>query len=355
VSFGDNGNCYAELLGDERQGMRIMFQMMNEARIGVGLQGLGAGSAAYLHALNYAKERKQGANLMNMQNPDAPRVSIIDHLDVRRMLLWMKSHVDGMRALVYTCAFAVDNAEAMENREEAEKWEGIMELLTPICKAYCSDVGFHVAETAVQVYGGYGYCQDYPVEQFLRDLKIASIYEGTNGIQALDLVGRKLGQKKGMNFINLLGEMNKTVKEASGNAVLKDLSADVQEAVNRMAETGMFFSQCAKEGKFLVPVAHAYPFLNLVGCVALGWLLLWQANIASAKLDAIYKEKKIDESKEAEFLKDDKEAAFYKGKLLATRYYIKNILPQADAYVRAIKSEDMSVASIAESCFSFNI
>ncbi len=355
VSFGDNGKCYAELLGEERQGMKIMFQMMNEARIGVGLQGLGAGSAAYLHALNYTKERKQGASLMNMQNPEAPRVAIIDHLDVRRMLLWMKSHVDGMRALVYLCAIAVDNAEAQENREEAEKWEGIMELLTPICKAYCSDIGFRVAETAVQVYGGYGYCQDYPVEQFLRDLKIASIYEGTNGIQALDLIGRKLGQKKGMNFVNLLGEMNKTIQSSAAIAELKDLSADVQEAVNRLAETGMFFSQCAKEGKFLLPVAHAYPFLNLLGCVALGWLLLWQAGIASEKLKDIYAKNKIDASGEAAFLGENKDAAFYKGKLMGARYYIKNVLPQAEGLVRAIKSEDMSVASIAEQSFSFNI
>lgn len=354
INFGDNGDCYGELLGEERQGMRVMFQMMNEARIGVGVQGLGFASTAYMHALNYARERKQGADLMNMQNPDAPRISIINHPDVRRMLLWMKSHVEGMRALVYMCAMCVDKAEALENREEAEKWEGIMELLTPVCKAYCSDIGFRVTELAIQVYGGYGYCQDYPVEQFMRDLKIASIYEGTNGIQALDLIGRKLGQKKGKNFINLLGEMNATISRYGGRSELKDLAPDVQEAVNMLADIGMFFAKCGKEGKFMIPVSHSYPFLNMLGCVSLGWLLLWQGGIASEKLEALHKKNGIDASKSAEFDKTDKEALFYNGKLQSVRYYIKNVLPQAGAYQKAIKSEDLSVIQIAEEGFAIS-
>ncbi|TFH42089.1 MAG: acyl-CoA dehydrogenase, partial [Chrysiogenales bacterium] len=184
LSFGDNGDCYAELLGEERQGMKIMFQLMNEARISVGIQGLAAASAAYLHALDYARERVQGVNLMQIMNPDAPHVPIIEHADVRRMLLWMKSHVEGMRALVYYCGLCYDKNENLPDGEEREKWRGMLELLTPVCKAFCTDIGFRVTEEAIQVYGGYGYCQDYPGEQLMRDVKIASIYEGTNGIQA---------------------------------------------------------------------------------------------------------------------------------------------------------------------------
>ncbi|HDP80872.1 MAG TPA: acyl-CoA dehydrogenase, partial [Spirochaetes bacterium] len=264
MSFGDNGGCYAELLGEERQGIKIMFQMMNEARIGMGLQGAGTASVAYLHALTYAKERVQSTRVQDMMNPGAKPVPIINHSDVRRMLLWMKSHVEAMRALVYLCAYAIDRKEASEG-EEAEKWHGIMELLVPITKAYNTDMGFRVTELAVQIYGGYGYCQDYPVEQFMRDLKIASLYEGTNGIQSLDLVGRKMAQKKGANFMNFLMEMNRTIEEYKNVKELTDLAAEVKNAVDLLGEMGMYFANCGKEGKFLVPVANSYPFLNLMG------------------------------------------------------------------------------------------
>ncbi len=354
MSFGDNNDCYAELLGEERKGMKIMFQMMNEARIGMGLQGCGTASIAYLHALNYAKDRNQGADLQNMQNPESPRVPIINHPDVRRMLLWMKSHVEGMRALVYLCAYAIDRKEASE-REEAEKWHGIMELLVPITKAYCTDMGFKVTEQAIQVYGGYGYCQDYPVEQFMRDLKIGSIYEGTNGIQALDLVGRKMAQKKGANFLNFLGEMNKTIAEYTENSKLEDITKDVQDAVNLLAEMGMFLVECSKEGKFMVPITNAYPFLNMMGTICLGWIQYWQAGIAQKKVDEILKENNIDVSdKKAvrEFIKEHKNAAFYQGKVYSARYYIKNVLPQAQAFAKSIKSQDLSVMKILEESFA---
>jgi len=171
INLGDNGECYAELLGEERQGMKIMFQMMNGARIGIGIQSLAGSSIAYLHALQYAKERLQGSSLAEMKNPAAPRVPIIRHPDVRRMLIWMKAHTEGFRALLYFTALCVDRCEATDDEAAREKYTGFLEVLTPICKAYCSDMAFRVTETAIQVYGGYGYCADYPVEQFLRDEK----------------------------------------------------------------------------------------------------------------------------------------------------------------------------------------
>ncbi len=354
MSFGDNGGCYAELLGQERQGMKIMFQMMNEARIGMGIQGAGTASVAYLHALNYAKERVQGKNLKDMSNPDAPNTAIVNHPDVRRMLLWMKSHVEGMRALVYLCAYAIDQHHAMEG-EEADKWHGIMELLIPICKAYNTDMGFRVCELAVQIYGGYGYCNDYPVQQFLRDLKIGSIYEGTNGIQSLDLVGRKMAQKKGANFMNFLTEMNKTVAQYKDNEKLKDISEDVQKAVNLLGEMGMFFVQCSKEGKFLVPIVNSYPFLNMMGAICLAWLLFWQAGIAQTKLEGILKDGGIDATDKKAlraFLREHKDGAFYQGKVLSARYYIKNVLPEAFAISKAIKNEDLSALEILEESFA---
>jgi len=337
MNFGDNNECYAELLGDERQGMAIMFQMMNEARIGVGLQALASASIAYMHAVQYAKERAQGSSLMEMKNAEAPRVPIIQHPDVRRMLLWMKGNVESLRAIALFCAYSTDKEHTATNEEEKDKWTGFVEVLTPILKAYGSDIGFRVTEQAIQVYGGYGYCAEYPVEQIMRDEKIASLYEGANGIQALDLVGRKLSMKKGAYFMNLLGEMNGTIAKYQGIESLKDLAADVQAAVNSLAEVGMFFANCAKEGKFLVPIAHAYPFLTMVGKIVSGWLLFWQAGIATEKLDGMDK--------------SNKDFAFYTGKVLSAKYFIKNVLPEAEAATKAIKSEDLSVVEIPEESF----
>ncbi len=338
MNFGDNGDCYAELLGEEMQGMKVMFQMMNEARIGVGLQGFASASIAYLHALQYAKERMQGSSIMEFKNPDAPRVPIIEHPDVRRMLLWMKSNTESMRAMGYYCAYLFDLAHTAGNDDDREKWLGLTEVLTPILKAYCSDVAFRVTETAIQVYGGYGFCSEYPVEQFLRDEKIASLYEGANGIQAMDLVARKLGMNKGAHFMNLLGEMNNTVAKAKGVESLKDLAEDVEGAIGALADMAMFFAKCGKEGKFLVPLGNSYPFLMMMGKVVSAWLLLWEAVVAAEKLDG-----------DGDGASD---TAFYQGKVAGARYFIKHVLPEIDGTIRAIKSEDMTIMEIPDEGFA---
>jgi len=355
LNFGDNGDCYAELLGEERQGMKIMFQMMNEARIGVGMQGVTSASIAYLHALQYAKERIQGSSIRDFKNPEAPRVPIIRHPDVRRMLLWMKSNVESMRALLYYTALCGDRAEIETDDARRERWIGMVELLTPVCKAYNSDIGFRVTETAIQVYGGYGYCSEYPVEQFLRDEKIASIYEGANGIQALDLVGRKLALKNGAYFMNLIGEMNETIAGYREVPDLKDLAEDVQKAVAALGETGFFFAQCAGQKDFLTPISNAYPFLMMMGKVIAGWFLLWEAGVAMEKLDVLSQDKGVESRDPAAwqaFIRESKDAAFYSGKIFSARYFIRNILPEAEAAARGIRSKDMSVMEIPEESFA---
>lgn len=336
MNLGDNGDCHAELLGEERQGMKIMFQMMNGARIGIGVQSLAGASIAYLHALQYAKERLQGSTLMEMKNPAAPRVPIIQHPDVRRMLIWMKAHTEGFRALLYFAALCRDRFRAAVDEAEKDRCHGFLEVLTPICKAYCSDMGFRVTETAIQVYGGYGYCAEYPAEQFLRDAKIASLYEGTNGIQALDLVGRKLGLKKGMYFMTLLGEMGATA--AKYQSALPALAADVQAAINTLAETAMLFAANGKAGKYMIPVSNATPFLMLMGQVVTAWLLLWEAGVANERLAA------MDGG--------GRDKAFYEGKIATARYFIKHVLPEVDAAAKAIKSEDLSMMEIADEAFA---
>lgn len=350
LNFGDNGNCIGELLGEENQGMKIMFQMMNEARIGVGLQGLGTASAAYLHALAYARERRQGASPKHFKDPTAPRALIIEHPDVRRMLLWMKAHVDGLRALHYFAAYCADRERAASENGDRIKWLGLLELLTPICKAYGSDMGFRVTEQAIQTYGGYGYCQEYPAEQFMRDVKIASIYEGTNGIQALDLVGRKLGQRGGGDFMNLLAEIKATTAGKSDHPRVGSLVAAVDRAAGELAETAGFFSQCGAQGNLYVILAHSVPFLHMMGNVVLGWLLAWEAAVADEKLEALAKEKGKDPLDPA-LAADGGDGAFYQGKIVTARYYAKNVLPQAEALAKAIRSGDLSVVEMPDRGF----
>ncbi|HPI92238.1 MAG TPA: acyl-CoA dehydrogenase [Deltaproteobacteria bacterium] len=355
INFGDNNDCYAELLGNERDGMKIMFQMMNEARLAVGMQGLASASIAYLHALKYAKERLQGSSIMEMKNPEAPRVPIIRHPDVRRMLLWMKSNVDSMRALTYFVALCFDMHRIGVNEEEKDKWIGYAEMLTPIVKAYCSDIGFRVTENAMQIYGGYGFCSEYPVEQFMRDEKIASIYEGANGIQALDLIGRKLGMKKGTYFMNLLGLMGSTVTKYKEIEGLKELGDAVQASVNVLADTAVYFASCGKAGKFLVPINNAYPFLMMMGKVVSGWFLFWQAGIAKEKLDVLVRQagiKGLDSAAMSDLAKSSKDVAFYMGKISSAQYFIRNVLPEVDAVVKAMKNEDMSIVEIPEESFA---
>jgi len=355
MNFGDNGECYGELLGEENRGMKNMFVLMNEARISVGLQGLSAASRAYLNALKYSRERIQGADLANFRNPEAPRVPIINHPDVRRMLLWMKSHTEALRAMIYFAAWCEDMTRTTTDAAEQEKWHGLVELLTPIIKSYGSDIGFQVADQAIMVHGGYGYISEYPVEQILRDVKVAAIFEGTNGIQALDLVGRKLGQKRGAHFADLVAHMRSTldIDAESKNGVLP-LVEQARSAVGTLEEMGGFFAQCSKEGKFLVPISNASPFLTMAATIISAWMLAWQASIARKKLDALSEEKGVtpdDWANWAKFINESPDAAFYAGKIISATYFINNILPQADAVSRAIKTEDLSLIEIADSSF----
>ena len=191
-----------------------MFVMMNEARLGTGMQGFGFATASYINAVNYAKERVQGTDLLKMFDKEPQSVSIIKHPDVRRQLINMKAYVEGMRTLLYYTGLLFDKVNLAEDEKKKARYKGLIELLTPILKAYCTDRSFEVCAQGIQVYGGYGYIREYPQEQLLRDCKITSIYEGTNGIQAMDLLGRKLGMNKGRPFMNLLGEMNKTIAAA---------------------------------------------------------------------------------------------------------------------------------------------
>jgi alkylation response protein AidB-like acyl-CoA dehydrogenase len=217
LNFGDNGKCVGYLLGQERQGMKVMFMLMNAARIHTGVQAEAVSSAAYMHAVTYARNRIQGAHITQMLNPAAPKVPIIEHPDVKRMLLYMKSTVEGMRMLFLFLAYHEDIMHSSSSADEVKNSTAIVEILTPIVKAGISDAGWLVTAEAMQVYGGYGYCQEYPVEQYARDVKVFSIYEGTNAIQSLDLQMRKiLMNPQQYNLAILKKRMTETIAKAKG-------------------------------------------------------------------------------------------------------------------------------------------
>jgi len=349
MTLGGKGRCRGLLLGEENKGMRVMFHLMNNARLATGFIGFSFGSAAYLYALDYARQRLQGRDLEKIMDAEAPQVPIIHHPDVRRMLMWMKAHVDGMRSLIYFTAACFDKITCAQSDTDKEYYQGLLDLLTPIVKAYCSDKGFDICVQAVQVFGGYGYTKDYPVEQLLRDCKITSIYEGTNGIQAMDLLGRKLGQKNGAVFMNLLQEIQNTIERAKGFDELKDLHPEAGKALTRLGEIAMHIGQTAMSPDFKTAFAFAQPFQDVMGDVIMAWMLLWRATLAVPKLSDLVggltgpaRVKKIAKSKEA---------AFYDGQLQTATYFIKAILPVTMGKMEAIAASDNSVVSIHEASF----
>ena len=345
VAFGPNEGCIGYLIGEENRGIRAMFQMMNEARIGVGLQGMAIASAAYNVALEYARDRVQGVDITKMKDASAPRIPIIDHPDVKRMLLYQKAFAEGMRALILKTAYYVDIAENEEDQAKAGKYKGLIELLTPICKAYCSDSGFKVTEQAIQTLGGYGYCSEYPVEQYMRDVKIASIYEGTNGIQALDLLGRKVGGKGGMLFMGWVMELNKFVEKNKSHDELGQYVKLLEDAKNTLAGTVMEFNKYAKDPMY--PIQYATPLLEMFGEVTVGQLLIEQALISHEKLAPMYADAGADDDEtKRDFLANNDEAKFYGGKISAAAFFATNMLPRVEAKAKAIASGDRSVLNV---------
>jgi len=336
LNFGENGKCIGYLMGEEREGMKVMFHMMNEERQGVGMMGVGMSTAAYLHALSYAKERMQGVNIMNMKDPNAPQVPIIQHPDVRRMLIKMKSMTEAIRALGFYCYYVMDRRAAAVDDAEKDKWQGIMEVITPIVKSYCTDVGDDVTKIAIQTYGGYGFCREYPVEQMARDNKINTIYEGTNGIQALDLLGRKLGMKKGLYFMNLLGETQAEIAKAKNSENFKEEAAIVENALNKCAETAMTFSSLIRSNPF-IPLISAYDYLNCLSEALCGWFHIWMANVATEKLAAN---------------PGEKDKAFYTGKIEGAKFYINRTTALVPAKCETLVKDEISAMRIPDEAFA---
>jgi alkylation response protein AidB-like acyl-CoA dehydrogenase len=349
LSFGDNGTCKGFLLGEERKGMKIMFQMMNEARLGVGMQGLAVASAAYMHAATYAKSRLQGVHVTQMLNPEAKSVTISQHPDVKRMLLWMKSHVEGMRFITYYLTHAL-NVAAVTEGEESKEAMGIAEIMIPICKAGNTDRSVEITSEAMQVFGGYGFCQEYPVEQMMRDSKITTIYEGTNGIQSMDLTMRKiLMNPEQYNYTILKKRIQEAVNKAKG-IVDDKYVALVERGVKKLDEVIEMMKEQMKKGQFLLLFMNATPLQQAMFMLCMAWSHLSSLTITQPKMKGLVGEKKGEERDK--LLKDNAEAAFYTGKVVSSQFYLGAEFPKYFGKIEALLFGEGAVIKASDPIFT---
>jgi alkylation response protein AidB-like acyl-CoA dehydrogenase len=324
LAFGDEAPCTGWILGGVGQGMRIMFEMMNEERIFCGLQGLASSSAAYHHALAYARERLQGAHYSRFFDAAAPAVPIAEHPDVKRMLLWMKAWVEGMRMFTYYLAWIIDLGEVAGD-DEAKDARAMTELLTPLCKAGNTDMVWLVTAEAIQVFGGYGFCRDYPVERLARSCKVLSIVEGTNGIQSMDVVLRKILLNPGKyNYSVFRARVMETVGKARG-AVDAPCADIVAEGMEKMDEVIALMESHLASGRMEDLLMLATPVQQAMYMLAIAWMHLWSLTLTAPKVKGSAPENLADG-----------EGAFSRGKTDASRFFLLSEFPKFFGRARAI-------------------
>jgi alkylation response protein AidB-like acyl-CoA dehydrogenase len=307
------------LVGEEMKGLAAMFIMMNAARLGVGLQGLAVGETAFQNAVQYAQDRRQGRALTGPKDPEEKADPLFVHPDVRRMLMDSKARIEGLRALCLWAALLVDLEQGAESEEERQAAADLVGLLTPVIKGYGTDIGYTVATDAQQVYGGHGYIVEWGMEQYVRDARISMIYEGANGVQAMDLVGRKLAQNGGravQAFFKLVGD---EAAAAKGDEKLADFAGKLEKALGQLQAATMWFMANGMQNPNQVG-AGAYPYMHLTGIVALGLMWLRMAKAANAALAGGGEDK-----------------SFLEAKLVTARYFADRLMPEAGALRRQIE------------------
>jgi hypothetical protein len=267
-----------------------------------------------------------------MADRGSAQVPIIQHPDVKRMLLKMKAYVEGLRSLIYYVALCFDKEKICQEKEEVQKYKNLIGILTPVVKSYASEKGFDVCVEAMQIFGGYGYTQEYPVEQMLRDCKITSIYEGANGIQAMDFLGRKLTQGKGAALEALVNEMHITIQNAEAKSGLEDLAQKLKKAVDLLDSTCRKTCMAIFSAHSASAFACAHPLMDAAGDIIMAWMLLWRAVIADEKTEG-------------------KEAAFYTGKIRTADFFINTMLPTTVGKLEAVTFENNPTALMDESLF----
>ena len=335
LNFGEKDDCHGYLVGEEHQGLRYMFLMMNEARLGVGFGAAMIGYRGYQFSLAYAKERTQGRVAPNNKPTDKP-ATIIQHGDVKRMLLAQKSYVEGAMALCFYAARLVDDIHTHEDQAARADAAELLDLLTPVVKAWPSEYGPKANDLAIQVLGGAGYTREYPVEQCWRDNRLNPIHEGTNGIQALDLLTRKLWQANGAGLKQLQNIMLKDFAQVEGQ-VSQALVTELSPYIKQMSALIPGLAQGLASDKQAVLLANASCFLNVFGQIVMSWLWIRQANVAENALTS------------TNLSPEDK--AFYQGKLQAAKYFVRWELPTIARDIRLLSELEDTCAAMQEAWF----
>lgn len=334
LNFGDNGNCFGYLVGEPHKGLAYMFQMMNEARIGVGMGAIMLGYAGYLYSLNYARERPQG-RLPDGKDPASSQVPIIEHTDVKRMLLMQKAYVEGAFDLGLYSARLVDDEHTAESDEERRNAGELLDLLTPIVKSWPSEFCLKANELAIQILGGHGYTREYPVEQYYRDNRLNPIHEGTHGIQSLDLLGRKLMQNKGAGLRQLLGLIQDCCQRAAEYDSLAALRQPLEQHVARLTSVTQALLGDLMAGKVNQALANSALYLKVFGHAVIGWRWLEQALRA---------ERGLAEGNPAD-------ADFYRGKLQAARYFLTWEVPACAHELALLDARDDTCLGMQDAWF----
>jgi alkylation response protein AidB-like acyl-CoA dehydrogenase len=334
LNFGDNGQCVGYLVGKPHYGLSYMFQMMNEARIGVGLGAVMLGYTGYLHSLDYARQRPQG-RLPDSKNPAGAPVPIIQHTDVRRMLLTQKAYVEGAFDLALYAARLFDDTQTADTEQARHDAQALLDLLTPVVKSWPSEFCLKANELAIQVLAGHGYTRDYPVEQFYRDNRLNPIHEGTHGIQSLDLLGRKLAQGGGAGLTQLMRRMTASMERSQAFTELAELRQPLEHLLSRLQAVTLGLLGDLAQGQVNAALANSALYLKVFGHAVIGWRWLEQAIHASQGLS---QGNAADE-------------AFYRGKLQAARYFMTWEVPGCDHELAILERRDATCLTMREDWF----
>jgi butyryl-CoA dehydrogenase len=323
LSMGDKNDCRGWLVGEPHRGLACMFQMMNEARIGVGMGATAMATAAYYASLDYAKTRRQGRRLID-KDPTLPPVPIIQHADVKRMLLFQRAIVEGAQSLLTQCSRYVD-LKKVSKEEEKKKYDLLLELLTPVAKTYPSEMGILSISQGLQCLGGSGYCDDYPLEQYYRDCRIHPIHEGTTGIQGIDLLGRKVIIENGQAFTLFLDEVKQTIQKAEKYPELRTYIDELNNAIKRLQDVTQDLTSIAQQKGIEIFLADATLYLEFFSTITIAWQWLLQG-VAIQKALA-EGEKKADLN-------------FYHGKMFTLRFFYRYELPKTLGLAKRLMESD---------------
>ncbi|WP_321394855.1 acyl-CoA dehydrogenase [Emcibacter sp.] len=334
LNFGEEGDCEAFLVGEPNRGLFYMFQMMNEARIGVGLGAAMLGVAGYHYSLNYARERQQG-RLPSCKDPLSPQVALVEHADVRRLLLAQKAYSEGSLALCFYASQLVDRLEMAQNAEEKKSLLGLLDLLTPIVKSYPSDYGLEANKMAIQILGGAGYTREHPVEQYYRDNRLNPIHEGAEAIHGLDILGRKIVLDRGAALKTLLEHIARDISLAGDAGVETDICDPVMESLGLVEQVSRTLT--GKMGEDIdLALANATLYLDFMGRVVIAWMWIRQARAAQEALSQA---------------SDGPESDYYKGKLQAARYFMGRELPRIELQAKTLMGFEASAFEMQDSWF----